>query len=812
MLSNYFKIAMRSLLSHKLYSSINILGLAVGLACCIMMSLFVNYELSYDTQYSNADRIARIHMSMDSTAGTDRWPRTGAGWKELLESTYTDIKRVGRIYTANTQMKIGELSISDSISYIDPEVLDIFEIEFVYGDRETALKDIHSVILTQSHAETLFGDENPMGKSILFYQSVEMKVTGVIADFEENTHLSNNSFANIQVGKELFGGENFLTNMTNMNFFTYLEFTQPSSIQKTNGLLPDLIEKNFGALLKQVNVSLRAELMSLEKLHLHSRIPGDLKDTGDINQVYLFTVIAALILLIACINFMNLATARASQRAKEVGVRKAIGVQRNQIVIQFLSESIILSGISLLIAVALVELTLPIFSDFINRDLMFDYLANPLLLLSLVVLAVTVGLLAGSYPAFYLSAFSPAKVLKGDVTRGRSGARFRQGLVIFQFSIAAFLIISTLTVYQQMQFAKNIKLGYDKEQVLILNGTMTPEVQEIYTSLENEMKGISGVKWVSSARRLPGQRLTNNTMVKVPGQEQVVMPYNGIDYDFFQNFGVELVAGRFFSRDFSGDTMVNASENNPVTEANVIINQSAARKFGWNAEEAVGKSMEFFQNSSGTRKVQVTVVGVVKDYYFESVREALKPIIHYVNQGAYYMMALKLERNNVDATVGQIESKWKQLFPTQNISYNFMDDNFNAMYADEERISIAYSVFSLLAICIACLGLFGLASYTTEKRTKEIGIRKVLGATSQSIVLLLTKEFSKLVILACVIAWPVSWYVMSSWLQNFAYRIDLSILIFLLGTLVALLIAWITVGGQATKAAIARPISALRYE
>jgi len=811
-LKSYFNIALRTLMTHRLYSAINLFGLAIGLACCVMMFLFVQYELSYDKQYQKSDRIGRIQMSQESSAGIDKWPRTGAGWKALLDTSFPEIKKVGRIYLQQVQMEVGDLSISEAINFADQEVLDIFQFEFVRGESDSAFNDINSVVLTESTAKKLFGELDPMGKIVSFYHSVDMKVTGVIKDLEENTHLANYSFANLQSGKGMLGGEHFLTNMFNMNFYTYMEMNTASGIKSVDGKLAGLIEDKFGENLRKFNVKLSADILPLEKLHLHSRLAGDLKESGDINQVYLFSAVALLILLIACINFMNLATARASQRAKEVGVRKAIGVKRGQIVIQFLSESVILSVIALIIAMALVELALPSFNGFINRSINFDYLTNPSLFLSLVGLTLLVGLLAGSYPAFYLSAFSPAKVLKGDVTRGRSGAKFRKMLVVFQFFIATFLLISTFAIYLQMEFAKNIKLGYEKDKVLILYATSTDLVQANYQSLEQQMEKINGVKWVSGALRLPGGRLTNNTNIKAQGQETLLAPFNSVDYDFFQNYGVEIASGRYFNRDYAQDTLVYASKEKPLTQANVILNQTAARRFGWTDKEAIGKVLDFnFQQDAGI-KTEITVVGVVKDYHFESVRDEIKPIVHYVNQSRFSRMTLKLDAHNMAATIEEIQQVWKTLFPTQNISYAFLDDNFNAMYADEERVSVVYGIFSALAICIACLGLFGLASFTTEQRTKEIGVRKVLGASSKSIVILLTTEFSRLVIVASVFAWPVAYYLINEWLQNFVFRIELNVVVFIVGTLISLLIAWATVGGLAAKAAMARPVKSLRYE
>lgn len=799
-------------MAHRLYSSINILGLAVGLASCILMALFVRYELSYDTQYAKSDRIARMHISQISSAGNDQWPRAGAGWKVLLEDSYPELIQVGRISITQTPLKVGDIVINEVISYADPEIFDIFELEFIHGDKTNAFKDIKSVVLTEDTAKNLFGDLNPMGKMVTFFNMVDLKVTGVIKNLPQNTHLANNSFANILAAAEYEGGQVFLDNLTNMNFYTYLEFSSANDIKTVSDKLNDLVDKNLGAFLKEVNVQLTARLMPLNKLHLYSQISGDMKETGDINQVYLFSAIAILILIIAGINFMNLATARASQRAKEVGVKKSFGVTRNQIIVQFLSESVILSSISLLIALALVELTLPTFSEFVNREISFNYLTDFSLSGSLLALTLLVGLLAGSYPALYLSAFSPAKVLKGDVTRGKAGAKFRQILVVLQFFIATVLIISTLTVYQQMKFAQNIKLGYEKDQTMIIYGIGTPLVANNYTGLQQEMKRLPGVHWVEGAQRLPGNRLTNNTDIQAPGGDKMIMPYNSIDYNFFQNFGIELAAGRYFDKNYAKDTLVYANEQTPVTQANIIINQMAAKKFGWSDQQAIGKTLNYNVSFDGKTKTEVTVVGVVKDYHFESVREELKPIVHFVNKTRFYYLALKLDNKDVSGTIAAVENTWKKLFPTQDFSYSFLDDNFNAMYEDEKRVSGVYGVFSILAVCIACLGLFGLASFTTERRTKEIGVRKVLGASSQSIVLLLTKEFSKLVLLASAFAWPVAWYLMNDWLQNFAFSIELSMGSFLIGTIMALIVAWFTVGGQAAKAAMARPVDSLKYE
>ena len=812
MLSNYLKIALRSLMAHRLYSTINILGLAIGLASCILMFLFVKYELSYDTQFEKSDRVARMQMHQISSAGNDEWPRTGAGWKELVKSNYPEVIEGARITLFRTQLKVGETSISEQVGYADKEIFKIFNFEFVAGSADTAFNDIRSTVLTESTARNLFGDENPIGQSVSFFQTFDMKVTGVIKDFPENSHFTNMSFANLLAAAEYVGDPNYLTNMTNMNFYTYFEFADSANIEKVEAQLSDLIDKNLGAMLKQVNVKLWSSLVPVSDIHLHSRMAGDYKAPGDINQVYLFTAIALLMLAIACINFMNLATARASQRAKEVGVRKAIGVNRSQIIVQFLSESIIICGIALLIAVAFVEVSLPVFAEFVNRELEFNYLANPQLLVSLIGLAILVGVLAGSYPAFYLSAFSAAKVLKGDVTRGKQGTRFRQSLVIFQFCIASVLIISTMITYQQMQFTKNMKLGFDKSQVMIVNSVRNPTVAPRYESFVKEMGDVDGVQWISSARRMPSGRLTNNMAVRKSGQENVIMPYNAVDFDFFKNFGVELVAGRHFSKEFAQDTFSFPDENTDETYSNVIINQQAAKKFGWDAEAAIGKTLEFQANSEGNKKVIATVVGVVKDYHFESARELLKPIIHMVSPSQNYEAAIKIDTQDIAGTISKIESVWRELFPDVDFRYQFMDDSFAALYADEERIADAYTVFSVLAIIIACLGLFGLAAFTTERRTKEIGVRKVLGASGFSIIMLLSTEFSKLVIVASIFAWPLSWLIMNEWLQNFAFRVELSVLVFIFGTILALAIAWITVVGQASKAALTRPVNALRYE
>jgi putative ABC transport system permease protein len=583
--------------------------------------------------------------------------------------------------------------------------------------------------------------------------------------------------------------------------------------------LPDFLVRHVA---EDANEWTSFPIMKLKDIHLHSHLDNEQKANGSITTVYTFSAIAVFILLIGCINFMNLSTARSAQRSREVGMRKVLGAFRQQLVFQFLGESILLSLLAMVMAAAMVELTLPWFNSFMELDIAFDYLGRPGLMLSLLALTLSVGIVAGSYPAFYLSAFLPAKVLKGQMTRGGGGVLFRKILVIAQFAISIALVIATGVVYAQVKFAAAMDLGFDREQIVVLQGAPSTGFGDSYDAMKQQMLQHPGVISVSAANLIPGDQNTNADFIRAEGNgpEGRGMPFLNVDYDFFKTFGIRFLSGRTFSLDRGTDIFVEPTEDNPQATASYILNELAARQLGWTPDEALGKWVEMGGNEPMTLTTRGPVIGVVEDIYFSSLREEIKPVLYRVTSHTepvrgrpnFRQMAIKLDARDIDETLAFIEETWSSYQPDVPITQDFLDDNFEALYASERTQGQLFTLFALLAIFIACLGLFGLASFTTEQRTKEIGIRKVMGGSIADIVILLSRDFGYLVLFANVLAWPVAWFLMERWLQNFAYRIDLGIFTFIISGLLALVIAMLTVGGLATRAAWSKPALALRYE
>jgi putative ABC transport system permease protein len=583
--------------------------------------------------------------------------------------------------------------------------------------------------------------------------------------------------------------------------------------------LPDFLTRHIG---ENANDFTAFPVQKLTDIHLKSNRDNEQKANGSQSAVFTFSAIAVFILMIACINFMNLSTARSTQRAREVGMRKVMGAYRKQLISQFLGESVLLGLLAMVLAIALVEVTLPSFNSFIGLDLTFNYLSNPSILAALFGLALVVGFFAGSYPAFYLSAFRPATVLKGDLTRGNKGAMFRKVLVVAQFAISITLVIATGIVFAQMKYATNLDLGLNKDQIMILRGAPSTGFGPSYESMKQEFLQNSNVVSVTGANLMPSNQNTNSNGVRAEENDPDGrgMPYLNVDYGFFETFDIEIIEGRVFSKEHATDLWVQTSDENPQTTASFMLNELAARQLGWTPEQAIGKWFEVAQDQDYVQAVRGPIIGVVGDVYYSSIREPVKPLYYRVmksqEEGAqfpnYRQMAIKFNTSDVSGLLSFVENTWEKYLPDVPFNQSFLDDNFAALYQSEDKQAQLFTVFSLLAITIACLGLYGLAAFTTEQRTKEIGIRKVMGGSVKDIVLLLTQDFSKLVLISNVVAWPAAWFLMNRWLENFAYRIDLSLLTFITAAVVALIIAWITVGGLATKAAWSKPALALRYE
>jgi putative ABC transport system permease protein len=821
MLRNYFTIAVRNLVSHKLFSAINILGLAIGLACVILISLFVQYETSYDKHWANADNIYRVTRTFKRNAGGEdlllatNAPQAGP----LIKADFPELEQVIRIWGYRLLVAHEDVTFYETgIKFTDPEVFQVFDIPLLQGDPDTALAQPFSIVLSESTARKYFGDEDPMGKSIMVENQLPIKVTGIMQDLPENTHLSVDMLGSLSTIPQVFG-ESFLESWASNNFHTYILTPDGYDIAGFEAQLPDFLVRHVG---EDAPEWTEFPVQRLTDIHLKSNRDNEQSANGSQATVFTFSAVAFFILLIACFNFMNLSTARSAQRAREVGMRKVMGAHRKQLVGQFLGESVLLGLLAMVLAIALVEVTLPWFNSFIGKDLSFDYLGQPGILAMLVGLAALVGVFAGSYPAFYLSAFRPATVLKGDLTRGSKGAAFRTVLVTMQFAISIALVIATGVVFAQMKFTADMDLGLNKEQVVILRGAPSTGFGTSYDTLKQELLAHSEITAVTGANLMPSNQNTNAAGMRAEGGEPDGrgMPYLNVDYGFFETFDIDIVAGRAFSEDRGTDIWTPTSEENPNTTAAFMLNELAARQLGWSPEEALNKWFEVSQGDGFAQAVRGPIIGVVDDVYYSSIREPVKPLFYRVmrstDPGAqfpnYSQMAVKFRPGSVNEVLAHIDSLWNEHLADVPMSRSFLDDNFGALYQSEEQQGQLFTVFSLLAIFIACLGLYGLAAFTTEQRTKEIGIRKVMGGSVKDIVLLLTRDFSKLVILANVLAWPAAWYLMSRWLENFAYRVDLSPLTFISAALIALVIAWLTVGGLAARAAWSKPALALRYE
>ncbi|MDJ0654055.1 MAG: ABC transporter permease [Xanthomonadales bacterium] len=811
MLKNYLLIAWRNLLAHRLFSAINILGLAIGLACCILIVLFVQYELSYDRHYKDSDRIVRVvrhFQGMNLSLAT-----AAAPFGPLLEEDFPEIEEMARLNVNSLPISVGDRAFDNMVAGLaDPELLSLFEFEFVAGDPETALDQPFTLVLTESTAERLFGREDPLGETVTVMGQIDNKVTGVIRDLPENTHMSFDMVGSIATMFMIREGEE--ENFGSNNYHTYVRLPAGYDPSQLEAGFPAFLQKHLG---EEAPTWTMLETQRLTDIHLHSSLDAEMKTNGNINIVLIFSAIAAVILTIACINFMNLTTARSTQRAKEVGMRKVVGADRSQLITQFLGESIMLTAGAMLIAVALVELVLPWFAAFVERDLTFNYLSNPGYLLALVGAVLGVGVIAGSYPAFHLSSFRPAEVLKGTIVQGKGSANLRKVLVVFQFAISITLMIATGVVLSQLNYTQTRDLGYKREHNLIssipfqLDGTTYQQ----YPPYRDALLASPAISSVTISSRVPtgqlldgnGYQPSNSTSLE-PG-EYVPLRDVRVGFDFFEHYGIELVAGRFFGEQYGDRLVGRPDEANPQVSGQGILSEAAVRRLGYaSPEEAVGQTL----SSGHGDEVTLTIVGVAKDFNFASLHEAMRPILFTLTESFVSNVSIKSRPGMLQEAREHVESVWADQFIGQSVNVNFLEERFDAMYRQEQRQAKVFGIFAGLAILVASLGLFGLASFTTERRTKEIGVRKVMGASVMDIVLLLTREFSLLVLLANLIAWPVAWYFMSDWLTRFAYAIDLSPLLFGAAALVALLIAWITVASQAGKAALSRPVLALRYE
>jgi putative ABC transport system permease protein len=811
MFRNYLTTAINNLLKNKVFTLINLVGLTIGLASTLMIGLFVFDELSYDKQYADADRIYRISRDFapDNLFLATNAPQVA----ELLKQDFPEIEQSARIFGGQYLLSRDEVAFyENNIRFADNSFFDIFKLEWLAGDPARALEEPNTIVLTESIAKKYFGTEQAMGQTLMYERAVPLQVTGIIRDLPHNTHLDLSVLVSMPTLLPIVG-QGYFEDWANNSFYTYVRLAPGVDIDDLSSQFISFMQRHFR---ENAELSTGLSAMPLSDIHLHSTRSEEMLPPGSINIVYVFSAVALFILLIACLNFMNLSTARSLRRGREVGVRKALGASRGQVARQFVGESLLLTILASLLALMLVEVLLPYFNSFIDKDLALNFFSDPRIPAMMLGLIAVVGLVAGSYPAFFLSGFKPGQVLRSVL--GSSGSiGLRNSLVVLQFSIAIVLVAATLVVVQQLKYARSFEQGFQKDQVVILKGPPTVGLGSQWAAMRDELLGHPEIRSVTASWRTPLQVNTNSLFARQEGNDDGInLTFMYVDYDFFETYEIPVLAGRIFNEDFPADRMrPNDPNGERVRGSGVVLNRRGAIQFGWSPEEAIGKIMNFYV-ASGPRAA--TVIGVVEDSNFESVRSDLKPTIFLLPPYLQFDVAsmpngsIRIAGNDVSGALAHIDSVWKRFMPEFPIERHFLDEDFETLYLAEDKQARLFYCFALLAIFIACMGLYGLASFNAERRTKEIGVRKVMGGTVWSIVLLLTNDFSKLVLLSNLIAWPVAWFAMERWLSNFAYRIDLGPFVFVGSGLIALSIAWVTVGGTAAKAASAKPVLALRYE
>jgi len=795
MFKNYLKISFRNLWKYRGYSVINLAGLATGMACFILILLWVQDELSYDKFHENTNRLFRV-VRLDSEDPSQGVCRTGAPWGPALHNDFPEVENFVRFRGhGRTLMSSGDKRFYESEGlYADSTIFEVFTFPLLKGNPKTALTRPNTMVINERMAEKYFGSEDPVGQSLVFNNDAEFEITGIMQNIPANSHIKFDYLI------PFFMYQRWDTSEWGVNnFYTYLLLTEGTAVE-LEVKIPEFLERHAGERTAAATIN---KLQPITDIHLHSNLLRELEANGDIANVYIFSAIAIFILLIACINFMNLATARSANRAKEVGIRKVVGSQRLQLIKQFLGESIFLSTIGILLAVGLVELLIPNFNELSGKQLSLDFGNNVFLLTGLLFMALIVGFISGAYPAFFLSSFKPIAAIKGDVGSPKSSSILRKGLVILQFAISITLIVGTAVVYRQLNYMSSKKLGFDREQVLVIrmdNSEIKPK-QELFRSELLRNPAISGVSATSNL--LGGGDWGMPFSYEGSGDEnrfsaRVLV----VDPNFVETLGMQIVEGRNFSNEFTTDI-----------SAAYILNESAVKQIGF--DEPVGKyfGRPTEKNEQGKWDYENgSVVGVIKDFHFRSFHEEIQPMVLFMMPEWFSYLSVRIRPENISTTIDFVEKKWHEFDPNRPFDYFFLDEIFDQMYRAEQRFGNTFVAFSVLAVVIACLGLFGLASFMAERRTKEIGIRKVLGASIINIVSQLSKDFTKWVIFANLIAWPVAFFVMNKWLQNFAYQVGLSLDTFLVAGVLALLIALLTVSFHAIRAAISNPVDALRHE
>ncbi len=817
MLKNYFKIAWRNVMKNKIFSFINIFGLSAGLVCCMLISLYIINETSYDKYQKNADNIYQVETEFIGLGNFKILPSTPPALGSMMKDAFPEVTQTTRLAALYSEYKTllqyneknsPVKSFYETKGYLaDSTFFRMFTYNFIEGDPATALDNPNTIVLNEEIAKKIFGNQPALNKVIRVSSSTngdhDFLVTGVFRPIDKPSHIDARFFMSMAGGNMA----NFIKRQganlaTNNMFFTYLQLKPGADAKKLEAKFPSFIEKYAGKDLKAVGFNKRQFLVPLKKIHLDEDVRNNVTAGGSKTYLYILGSIALFTLLIACINFMNLATAQSAKRSSEVGIRKVLGAQKKFLVSQFLGESVMMSLFALALAFIVTKLLLPVFNSVADKNLSLTLSNNFLLIGAFVVLAIIAGLIAGSYPALYLSSFKPAKVLKGKFSNSFSALALRKALVIFQFIISIVLIIASVVIAGQMKYLRSANLGFNQNQQVVIPLRST-NAKKMYTSFKDDLLKQSGIANVGASLYYPGiYNLTDNIFYRdgESMQEGKDTKMNYVDPGFLQTLEIKPIAGRIFSNDYPQDT-----------SGSIVLNQTAVKTLGFaNPEAAVNQKLHFTIEDS---TYNFNIIGVVKDFHYEDLHLPIGPYAFQLNKTpSYNYMIVHVKSANLDGALQSIKNTWHNLNPNEPFDYSFLDKDFQKNYSAEIRLAAIVTYFTIIAILISCLGLFGLATFTAEQRTKEIGVRKVLGASVTNIVALLSKDFMKLVGISIIIASPIAWFIMNKWLEEFAYRIHISWLVFVITTFIAIVIALATISFQAIKAAIANPVESLRTE
>lgn len=793
MIKNYLLLAIKNMRKQQMFSVINILGLSVGITCCLMLFLFILNEFSYDRFHKHANNIYRVMRVGNLNGERSEIPYLSAPYATALLNDFPDaIHQSVRVVPDNDLVRYQDISFNEKKVYLaDSNFFQIFDFPLLKGDAATALAEPGSIVLTESAAKKYFGKENPLGKVLEFNNRLQLKVTAIARDLPVNTHLDFDMIVPISN----YRSSGWFNQWPGNNLFVYVQLKQESDPKQLISRFPSFMDKYMGEFYRESGFKMGLTINPLTGIYFEEATPFDNVKHGNKKMVYIFMCIAFLILVIACINFVNLATARASDRGREVGLRKVLGALRKQLFGQFILESTIYAAVSTLLALVLLQVLMPAFSNLLGYELPSFWNNGWVYVFSILVILV-VGVLGGSYPALLLSSFSPVQSLKGQLTKGRNGVFFRKALVVFQFGVSVLLIISVTVVLSQMRYVKNADLGFEKEQSLIVrldNGS----ISDRKIAFKRELQNNRHVQAVSLMSGEPGgfHDFYSFEVEGKPG-EKLMFNTEFADFEFAKTLGLKIIAGRDFSPEFKTDS----------TES-VLINRFAAAKIGYTPEQAIGKWIRNVTRDSLRRKI----VGVVEDYHYASLKEPIGPLVIATNDDRRLAL-IKLSNKEVGSSINEVRRLYTSFAPSYPFEYSFLDERFDQQYHAELRQQSVLTIFSVIAIFIACLGLFGLAAHTAVKRTKEIGVRKVLGSSIQNIVLLLSRDLLKPVLLGTITAVPIGYMIMLKWLQGFAYHVPVYWWMFALASMVAVTIALVTVSFQAIKAAVANPVKSLRTE